>query len=70
MTRRNLIATAARVPDASPGGIMATAMRYLATAALSAMGCTLISPDGTARYISRADAEAYTHGRKAGQVMQ
>ena len=70
MTKRNLIATAACLPDASPGGVMATAMRYLASAAPSATGCTLISSDGTARYISRKEAEADTQGRKAGQVVQ
>jgi hypothetical protein len=70
MNKRNLMATIARLPDASPGGMIATAMRHLASAAPSATGCTLISPDGTVRHISRAEAEAYMRDRKARQVVQ
>lgn len=59
-----LIATSACADDASPGGIVATATRYLAHAAPSATGMTIISPDGTARYISRAQAEQAVFGSK------
>jgi hypothetical protein len=47
--------------DPSPGGIVATAMRVLLAAGPAATGCTLINPDGTAHYISRADAERCVH---------
>ncbi len=71
MTRKPyLLASIAHLPDASPGGIIATAMRHLANAAGTATGCTLIGPDGTARYISRAEAERFTRGPKGGEVVQ
>jgi hypothetical protein len=71
MTRKSyLLASIAALPDASPGGIIATAMRHLASAADTATGCTLIGPDGTARYISRAEAERFTRGPKGSEVVQ
>jgi hypothetical protein len=45
-------------------------MRYLANAAPSATGMTMIEPDGTARYISRAEAERFINGPKAVEVRQ
>lgn len=57
-----LLATASLIDDTSPGGVVAATMRHLATAAPTATGATLISPDGTVRYISRAEAERYTFG--------
>lgn len=58
MTRTGcLIATSASVDDAEPGGILATGLRYLAHAAPTVTGLTIIAPDGGARYVSRAEAE-------------
>lgn len=54
-----LIATAASVDDADPGGILATGLRYLAHAAPTVIGLTIIAPDGTARYVSRTEAERF-----------
>lgn len=58
----HLLATVSRLDDSSPGGILATVMRHLAHAAPTATGATVISPDGTVRYISRTEAERYTFG--------
>lgn len=68
--RPYLLASVAHLSDPSPGGIMATSMRYLANAAPTATGMTMISPDGTVRYVSRAEAERFVHGPKAGEVHQ
>lgn len=65
-----LLASIAHLSDPSPGSIIATAMRYLANAADTATGCTLIGPDGTAHYISRAEAERFVRAPKAGEVVQ
>jgi hypothetical protein len=70
MHKKHLLASTASLDDTSPGGIMATAMRYLANAAPTATGSTLIFPDGTVRYISRAEAERFAFGPKAGEVRQ
>lgn len=56
---RKLLVSAAHSPDPSPGGVIATAMRYLANAAPTAAGVTVIFPGGTTRYITRAEAEAW-----------
>ncbi len=63
-------ASVAFLPDPSPGGIVATAMRALLAAGPTATGCTLINPDGTAHYISRAEAERYIHDPKPGEAHQ
>jgi hypothetical protein len=68
--KKQLLASVSYVPDSSSGGIIATSMRYLADAAPSATGMTMISPDGTVRYVSRAEAERFVHGPKAGEVHQ
>ena len=60
--KSHLLATVARMDDASPGGILATSMRYLAHAGPTATGMTIISPDGTARYVSRSEAERFVFG--------
>ncbi len=70
MNRTRLLASISYLGDASPGGVIATAMRYLANAAPTATGMTMIEPDGTARYISRAEAERFVNGPKAGEVRQ
>jgi hypothetical protein len=70
MSKPHLLASVSFMPDASPGGILETAMRYLANAAPTATGMTCIAPDGTARYISRAEAERFVAGHKSGEVRQ
>jgi hypothetical protein len=70
MYRKCLLASVAHLDDASPGGILATAMRHLAKAAPTATGMTMISPDGTVRYISRAEAERFVTPPKAGEAHQ
>lgn len=70
MKKSYLLASVGRLHDASPGGIVATAMRALANAAPTATGATLISPDGTVRYIGRAEAERYVRAPKAGETPQ
>jgi hypothetical protein len=70
LNKRQLLASISHISDASPGGIVATAMRYLANAAPTATGSTLVAPDGTVRYISRAEAERFVNGSKAGEVRQ
>jgi hypothetical protein len=70
MNRTRLIASTPSPDDTSPGGILATAMRYLAGAAPTATGITCISPDGTVRYISRQEAERFVFGPDAGEVRQ
>ncbi len=70
MSKSNVVASIAFIPDASPGGILATAMRYLANAAPSATGMTMIAPDGTVRYISREEAERFANSPQSGEVRQ
>jgi hypothetical protein len=60
--KQRLLASVSFMPDASPGGVIATAMRHLAKAGPAATGMTMISPDGTVRYISRAEAEEFVKG--------
>jgi hypothetical protein len=68
--RPYLLASVAHLSDSSPGGIMATSMRYLADAAATATGMTMISPDGTVQYISRAQAERFVNGPQGGECVQ
>jgi hypothetical protein len=68
--KKQLLASVSGHPDLSAGGIMATSMRYLANAAPTATGMTIISPDGTVHYISRAEAERFVNGPKDGEVRQ
>lgn len=68
--KQRLLASVSFIPDTSPGGVIATAMRHLATAAPSATGMTMISPDGTVRYITRAEAERYVNNPKSGELCQ
>lgn len=70
MNRPRITASFSRLSDASPSGILAEAMRYLAHAAPTATGSTLIFPDGTMRYISREEAERFVFGIKAGESTQ
>jgi hypothetical protein len=70
MNKSYLLASIAYLPDPSPGGIMATAMRYLANAAPTATGMTMIEPGGSMRYISCAEAERFAFGPEAGEVQQ
>lgn len=71
MSRKSrLLATVTRMDDASPGGILATGMRYLANAAPTATGMTIISPDGTARYVSRKEAERFVFGPATPEANQ
>lgn len=65
-----LVASVTFTPDPSPGGTVATAMRALLAAGPTATGCTLINPDGTAHYISRAEAERYIRDPKPGEAHQ
>jgi len=64
--KQRLLLSVGYLPDASAGGIIATAMRQLANAAETATGATLIAPDGTIRYISRAEAERLVNGSRSG----
>lgn len=68
--RNRLKASVAFMPDSSPAGVFATAIRTLLAAGPNAAGCTLINPDGTARYISRAEAERLAHEQKPAEVRQ
>ncbi len=68
MKKSYLLASVGRFHDASPGGIVATAMRALANAAPTATGATLISPDGTVRYIARAEAEEWVRAPRKGEM--
>ncbi len=52
------------------GHILAAAMRCLAHAAPDVYASTLVLPDGTARYISREEAERFVFGPDAGEVRQ
>jgi hypothetical protein len=70
MKKQFLMASVGRLPDASPGGVIAATMRVLANSAPTATGATLISPDGTVRYISRAEADRFVRGPKANEVTQ
>lgn len=70
MKRRYLLASTAKLDDPSPGGIIAASMRYLAHAAPTATGATIISPDGSLRYISRAEAERFVFGPKGREARQ
>jgi hypothetical protein len=68
--KKYLLASVSYLPDSSSGGVIATSMRYLANAASTATGMTMISPDGTVRYISRAEAERYVNGPKGDEARQ
>ena len=68
--QNRLLASVAFKPDSSPGGIVATAMRVLRAAGPTAIGCTLINPDGTAHYILQAEAERTIQGPKPGKAHQ
>lgn len=68
--QNRLLASVAFMPDPSPGGIVATAMRALRAAGPIATGCTMINPDGTAHYISRAEAERAMQGPIPGKAHQ
>jgi hypothetical protein len=70
MRKHRLLASVAFMRDNSPGGLVATAMRILANSAPTATGSTLISPDGTMQYISRAEAERFVNGTGAGEARQ
>ncbi len=70
MYKPHLLASVSFTPDASPGGILETAMRYLANAGPTATDMLCIAPDGTVRYISRAEAERFVSGHKSGEVQQ
>lgn len=62
--RPRLLASAAKLDDPSHGGVIAETLRYLANAAPTATGVTIFSPDGSSRYFSRAEAEAFVFGPK------
>jgi hypothetical protein len=70
MSKSYSLASIKYMPDELPGGILATAMRYLANAAPTATGMTMISPDGTARYVSREEAERFANGPHSGEMRQ
>ena len=69
-SKSRLLASVARMDDTSPGGILATGMRYLAHAAPTATGMTIIAPDGTARYVSRSEAERFVFGPSKAEAKQ
>jgi len=70
MKKIHLLASTTCPDDASPGGILATAIRYLANADRTATGATLIMPDGTVRYLSRLEAERFVNGPQSGEAKQ
>jgi hypothetical protein len=70
MSKFPLVASIAFIHHASSGGVLATVVSYLSNAAPTATGMTMIAPDGTARYISREDAERFANAPKAGEVRQ